>query len=164
MPFTQSAENSGISEGRIRQEIETALRRWSSHADIVFEHVDDTNSADLAFGAQDIPEGWAYADVEYSATRDETDIIVKGVVCLNPMKKWLLSGTEERSFTLLRTFEHEIGHVLGFDHPTGENCPNEPLGVMNFTERNPLIRANACERAAARKMYGPSRGKGIPSN
>ncbi len=104
----------------LKEQFALATLEWSRAARVTFEYVEDDTQADVLVGFQKHAQGiaWANLKVQHSRNRN-THIIRKGIVCLNPYLEWgdkpAVQGKEYAAFI----FAHEIGHILGFEHPNG---------------------------------------------
>jgi len=147
--------NSHISIDEFKRETEQAFERWSAIADLEFRYTTDIAKANIVIGTQVDPNGWAYADyrtLEYEAALPRFS---KGVICLNPAREWRLVNGDDQSFTVIRTIDHEIGHLLGLDHPSDTAI----RGVMSHRFIDDFVVANEEEKAAVRLLYGPPKKK-----
>lgn len=124
-------ERSHVTRKLFDRELAGALAMWQASADLRFVPVRSTRDADIVFSAEADAAGIAFADVafEQSATRTVSRL-KRGIVCLNPDIAWTathepgdgsIGGAGDHGVYRLRyTLAHEIGHVLGLDHPGPE--------------------------------------------
>ena len=110
------------------RELKGALAMWQSAANVEFRPTKRPAAANIVFASEIAPEGIAYADVAFDlAKKGIVSRLKKGIVCLNPNIRWTAvqsdsndaaRATEE--YRLRYTLAHELGHVLGLDHPGPE--------------------------------------------
>jgi hypothetical protein len=110
------------------RELAGALQMWQSAANLRFVPAKSVGKADIVFGAEADSGGIAFADVAFDrASVSVVSPLKRGIVCLNPDIQWSVThdlkynstpGSAQRDTYRLRyTLAHEIGHVLGLDHP-----------------------------------------------
>jgi hypothetical protein len=100
---------------------------WEAVADLTFRKAAADEPANILIGAQVDPEGWAFANLSYDAASPlPIKPISQALICLNPerLRKVGFDGNLG-ACDLRRTLAHEIGHVIGLDHPSG---PGQVMG------------------------------------
>lgn len=108
------------------RELKGALAMWQSVANVQFRSTKQPRAADIVFASEIASQGIAYADVAFDAKEPGTvSRLKKGIVCLNPNVRWTAGHSDSHSgvseeYRLRYTLAHEIGHVLGLDHPGPE--------------------------------------------
>jgi len=154
---------SALSRADFDRELSAALEIWESAANLHFVPARDPAKADLAIGAEAVADGEGYADVtSVSLPGQPFDRITKGIVCLNPDLRWKteavqnvgIGKNDQRSYRLRIVLAHEIGHVLGLDHPS-------PHGeLMSFEYDNAISGLQPGDVAGIIELYGSSRTGG----
>jgi hypothetical protein len=145
-----SSGTPGLDETRIRAEAEAAFAYWQKAAAVEFEYTADAARANVLIGLQETPRGIAYADVVHRQLNAFEGEITRGLICLNGTARWK-SGFDGdlKSYDLRFVLAHEMGHVLGLDHPSASG----QLMSWRYDERiRDLQRGDVSGMAA---LYGP---------
>jgi len=144
---------SRIDRNAFQNALDAAFRRWRDAADISFVEVRPEEQAQIVIGEQLDPIGFAYTNLDLaSEPKDGARAIVSASICLNPKRHWKIGYDGNLAvFDLLHTFAHEIGHVIGLDHPVGHK------NLMSFKYSESLSGLSEGDRLGAVALYGPSR-------
>jgi hypothetical protein len=129
---------------------------WGALSGLRFERVAPGERPDVLLGAQAdaSPKGFAWADLRVEAgTEDTHHGIIAGAVCFNPLPReeeskepWAwrvaedgetLDPHEDVAYMLL----HEVGHVIGVDHPgsSGEVMAFKITGNRTITDMVKMV-------------------------
>jgi len=154
-------EHSGLTAGAFGEALNSALAMWEKAGNLHFVPTPSAAEAELLIGSETAADGIAYADVTpVSSDTQGFSRIAKGVVCLNPQRRWVagsssaVSVTDRKSYDLAYVLAHEIGHVLGLDHPG-------PKGeLMSFEYSGGIHALQAGDVAGIVALYGPSLDRG----
>jgi hypothetical protein len=141
---------SGIERSTFESELATAFAMWEPVTKLKFRKVRDGEPASILIGAQVDPVGWAFADVFYDATSPRhIKPISQALICLNPKRSWKVGFDGNlKAYDLRYTFLHEIGHVIGLDHPVG------PGQLMDHRYDERFRDLQAGDALGARTLYG----------
>jgi hypothetical protein len=156
-PVEPLLARSRISSDTFDSTLEAAFHAWETVANVRFVRVANDKPANLTIGAEKTPDGIAYSDVtRASSTTASISPLQKAVICLNPYVRWTakLALRKQDARALGYVLMHEIGHVLGLDHPgpTGE--------LMSFEYSQTVRTLQAGDIAGIVSLYGaaPHRG------
>ena len=134
----------------VRAETAKAFALWSGVANISFQEVADVDAAGIVIGAQAVPDGRAFANVQPSAEDGLVRTIQQSLVCLNPSIHWKvgMNGNTE-IYDLQYTLAHEVGHAIGLDHPSSSG----QLMAYRYNEKFGHLQQG--DIAGAIALYGP---------
>lgn len=145
---------SGVGRAAFEERLESALAMWQAAADVTFVPAASAAAADLVIGAQADPRGIAYTNVGHARRpAGRFARLGQAAICLNPLQPWRAGGEAAAGappvYELGRVLAHEVGHVLGLDHPgtRGE--------VMAFSYQEDLDRLTGGDIAGIQLLYGP---------
>lgn len=138
---------------RFRDALSAAFAMWEQAADLKFREAEPGESANIVIGAQQEPEGWAFADVFYdTSSREEFKPISMALICLNPAKAWKVGFDGDlKIYDLRYTLAHEIGHAIGLDHPEGGGQ------IMGYRYEERFSELQAGDVSGAVAIYGSPR-------
>jgi hypothetical protein len=151
LPVDELLIDSRIGRSEFEAEVTGAFDAWSSAANVRFVR-NDESTADILIGAQAVPTGRAFTNVEHASptAAGAARGIVASVICLNPEKGWKIGfdGNLD-TYDIRYTLMHEIGHAIGLDHPgvTG--------ALMDFRYQEAFSSLQEGDRAGAVSLYGP---------
>lgn len=147
---------SKIARAAFEERLKSALFQWQEAADVTFAPAASVEEADLVIGAQAVPRGIAYTNVGHApGPGGRFAQLGQATICLNPAQPWRAGGEAAPArppvYELGRVLAHEVGHVLGLDHPgtRGE--------VMAFSYQEDLDRLTPGDIAGIQLLYGPPR-------
>lgn len=144
------AQRSGIDTIQFDTALRDAFAMWEEAANIRFREAEPGEPANIAIGAQQEPEGWAFADVFYDARSDgQFKPISQALVCLNPEKLWKVGFDGDlKTYDLRYTLAHEIGHAIGLDHPSNGDQ------IMNYRYEERFSELQSGDVSGAATLYG----------
>lgn len=170
------AKSPDLTEEKAKDELQAALQRWESVANIAFIEMNDPSLANIVIGAADDPGGRAFANLSYRSERGLTPVtmalgkpdaraapalddnggdgsvvlIDQAYVCLNPKSRWKIGFDGNLDvYDLRHTFTHEVGHAIGLDHPDSTGA------VMAFRYDERVRDLQPSDIAGAQRLYGP---------
>jgi hypothetical protein len=144
----------GLPREALEAELMAAFASWEKVANIRFRPAESVASADILIGAQAAPEGWAYTDIRPADARatDPIASIEKAILCINPKRAWRARDDATAGgdgFDLRYVLAHEIGHLLGLDHPGARGK------LMSFHYDEAFRDMQPDDIAGAVALYGP---------
>ncbi len=159
-PLTRVSASAGIDRERLHAIAQRAFGAWAQVADVTFVQAASAAEADVVIGEQIEPRGWAFTNVVPGNLRgDGFRQIQKGTICFNPERPWKDGFDGNRNiYDLAFTLTHEIGHILGLDHPSRRGQ------LMSFRYDETLTGLTVGDIAGASFMYGERRDRIIPAS
>jgi hypothetical protein len=162
-PLEPALARQEISPAALRAEAAAAFAMWEQVADIGFREVADPNEADILIGAQAVPRGRAFANVEYDRSSTATTRPIElALICLSPDQPWKIGfGGNNAAYDLRYTIAHEIGHAIGLNHPG----PQGQLMGFQYSENSRALQPGDIEGAVT--LYGSrdkTRRATVPEN
>ena len=150
--------SNGMEETHVLREAAGAFAYWQSVAAVDFEFTEDVGKADVLIGAQETPQGIAFADVVHRPAGNLLEgEITRGLICLNASARWKTGFDGDlKSYNMRYVLAHEIGHVLGLDHPSASG----QLMSWRYDERTRDLQRGDIRGMVS--LYGPRCGS-MPS-
>lgn len=173
VPLDGLERQASLPDGRLRAEAAAAFAAWTKAANLTFVEARSADQADILIGAQGMPAGRAFTNIELNsgplasapaverglaavqespsppAAAHSIRLIRQALICLNPTAAWKIGfdGNLD-SYDLRYTLMHEIGHAIGLDHPGAAGA------LMGFRYDEKLDGPTASDGGAAQKLYG----------
>lgn len=133
---------------------EEAFETWAAAADIEYLYEPDAAEADIVIGL-DVLAGSTIGIATTSFTPvfgDGFDTAFAGLIELDADRAWSPNG--ESGFNFYNVFLHELGHVLGLDHPTSPGAANEAMYA--FYNPGDPISLGPGDTEGIQLLYGPA--------
>ena len=144
---------SRITNTGLESAVERALDQWQRNVNVVFVPAPSAREAQIVIGAMSTARGIAFTDLSLDKSpdqRSDTGAINAAVICLNAEKNWKIGfDGQSDQYDLEHVIAHEIGHVLGLDHPSAHGH------VMSFRYSESRRELSAGDRQGAIQLYGP---------
>lgn len=145
-------KSSGLTRADLDGAMQRALAQWQQNVNVNFVPAKSAAEAQIVFGVSSPASGIAFTDLDLAPavqSPDGTRTIIRSVICLNPEKLWKI-GSEARNdrFDLETVLAHELGHVLGLDHPSAQGH------VMSFRYSELNRGLTEGDREGAVRLYG----------
>lgn len=150
----------GIDKFKLRTLAQRAFAAWAQVADITFAEASSAEAADVLIGEQMEPRGWAFTNLIPGTLRaGGFRQIHKGAICFNPQRPWKDGFDGNRSvYDIGFTLTHEIGHILGLDHPSRRGQ------LMSFSYDETVRGLTIGDIAGASFIYGERRNRLLPAS
>ena len=128
-----------------------ALAMWSRAADLRFREAAPGETPDILIGAQDEPEGVAFANVWHGPGESGVAPLARATVCLNPEVAWTTEDgpAPPGVYDLATVLAHEVGHALGLDHPGPRGA------LMAYSNQGAIDALMPGDVEGAVLLYGP---------
>jgi hypothetical protein len=149
-PVDQLLERSGVDPAAFDIALGAALSMWQGAANVVFKRSENVETADILIGVDADGRGWAHADVLPDPGPGLVGGIARGLVCLSAERSWKVGfGGNPSAQDLRYTLAHEIGHVIGLNHPS----PDGQVMSFNYGEAFAELQRGDIEGVLV--LYGP---------
>ena len=96
------AKSPDITEEKAKNELQAALRRWESVANIAFIEVNDPSLANIVIGAADDPGGRAFANLSYRSEKGPTPVTMALGKMPPPRRSWMIMAATVPSCRSIR--------------------------------------------------------------
>lgn len=153
-PIGAALMPSKIAFETFRSEARKAFQLWEAVAEVRFTETRDVKRANIFIGAQTSPRGRAFTDVKIDNRRKHMvpRAIERSLICFNPEVRWKVGYDGNLDvYDLSYTMAHEIGHVLGLDHP---GAAGQVMGYR-YDEQHTSLQTGDIDGIL--KLYNPTR-------
>ncbi len=144
-----------VDAATFQSELRIAFGLWSAAANIRFEPAASYESADILIGAQAVPHGRAFTNVEFDERESAAGgfaPLTRSLICLSPAERWKTGFDGNlQVYDLRYTLLHEIGHAIGLDHPAIASQ------LMDFRYNEKFRTPQRGDVLGVVALYGPSR-------
>lgn len=144
--------DSGLAQAGLEAALHRAMMLWQRDVNVNFVPAPSAAEAQIVVGAASPARGIAFTDlnlVSVAQSPEGTRTIIRSVICLNPEKLWKVDlDTRTDRFDLETVLAHELGHVLGLDHPSAQGH------VMSFRYSETNRGLTEGDRKGAVRLYG----------
>lgn len=143
-------KSSGLSLSEFQAALRAAALRWSAVANVRFMEVAPDEPAEITVGEQVDPVGHAFTNLDLGERADDGKRrIMSGTICLNAEKRWKIGFDGNLAvFDLVHTLTHELGHVIGLDHPSARGH------LMSFRYLEDVVGLSIGDAKGAAALYG----------
>jgi hypothetical protein len=160
VPMTGLLAKAGVEQKTFEAEVANAFKAWSSVANLRFSKAASPAEADILIGAQAVPKGRAFTNVEFEETgAGKVRSLEKSLICLNPEQPWKIGFDGDLDVYDLRySMAHEIGHAIGLDHPSASG----QVMSYKYEERVDTLQIGDIHGAVALYGHGKQLASGQP--
>ena len=148
-------------------EIHSAFTMWEQVTNLKFKRVDNPREADIVLGNSPTDLSFLHARVGLQRgpkASERIQSIVRGALCMNGNDVWTTLDRhfvtpEEKQLSLRLVIAHEVGHLLGLDHP------HDKSQLMGKTIHEETRGLEAGDRLGIQLLYGrplPAHGSANP--